>query len=162
MMLTFKLNEQPVSVDILDGLTLLELLRDILLVHSVKRGCENAECGACTVLVDGDAVNACIFLAARVQGKEVVTLEGVGTPENMHQIQKSFSSHGALQCGFCGSGMILSALALLSHNDSPTEEEIREGIAGNLCRCSGYVKIVKAIQDAASEMRKVNNHERIL
>ncbi len=153
MLLEFILNETPVKVESPDGMTLLDLLREMLGVLSVKRGCENAECGACTVLVDGDAVNACIYLAARVNGKKVTTLEGVGTPENMHVLQESFVRHGAVQCGFCGSGMILSALALLNHNDNPTEEEIREGIAGNLCRCSGYTKIVDAISDAAEEMR---------
>lgn len=153
MRLEFILNNTPVTVEAPDGMTLLDLLRDVMDVHSVKRGCENAECGACTVLVDGDAVNSCIYLAARVNGKKVTTLEGVGTPENMHVLQESFVRHGAVQCGFCGSGMILSALSLLNHNDNPTEEEIREGIAGNLCRCSGYTKIVEAISEAAEEMR---------
>ena len=140
-------------------MTLLDLLRDELGVHSVKRGCENAECGACTVLVDDVAVNACIFLAARANGRRVTTLEGVGTMDNIHTIQKQFVQHGAVQCGFCGSGMILSALSLLKENPDPSIEEIREGIAGNLCRCSGYVKIVEAIDAAAKEMRE--NHETV-
>lgn len=159
MLISFELNEKKVEIDVPDGITLLDLLRDVLGVHSVKRGCENAECGACTVLVDDAAVNACIFLAARANGKKVTTLEGVGTPEHMHTIQKQFVSHGAVQCGFCGSGMILSALALLKENPNPTTEEIREGIAGNLCRCSGYVKIVEAIDAAAKEMRQ--SHETV-
>lgn len=156
MLISFELNQKQVEVDAPDGMTLLDLLRDELGVHSVKRGCENAECGACTVLVDDVAVNACIFLAVRANGKRVTTLEGVGTPENMHVIQKQFVNHGAVQCGFCGSGMILSALALLKENPDPSTEEIREGIAGNLCRCSGYVKIVEAIDAAAKEMRETN------
>ena len=159
MLISFELNKKAVSVDVPDGMTLLDLLRDELGVHSVKRGCENAECGACTVLVDDVAVNACIFLAARANGRRVTTLEGVGTMDNMHTIQKQFVQHGAVQCGFCGSGMILSALSLLKENPDPSIEEIREGIAGNLCRCSGYVKIVEAIDAAAKEMRE--NHETV-
>lgn len=159
MLISFELNKKTVSVDVPDGMTLLDLLRDKLGVHSVKRGCENAECGACTVLVDDVAVNACIFLAARANGRRVTTLEGVGTMDNMHTIQKQFVQHGAVQCGFCGSGMILSALSLLKENPDPSIEEIREGIAGNLCRCSGYVKIVEAIDAAAKEMRE--NHETV-
>ena len=159
MLTTFELNKKTVSVDVPDGMTLLDLLRDELGVHSVKRGCENAECGACTVLVDDVAVNACIFLAVRANGRRVTTLEGVGTMDNMHTIQKQFMQHGAVQCGFCGSGMILSALSLLKENPDPSIEEIREGIAGNLCRCSGYVKIVEAIDAAAKEMRE--NHETV-
>ncbi len=159
MLISFDLNKKTVSVDVPDGMTLLDLLRDELGVHSVKRGCENAECGACTVLVDDVAVNACIFLAARANGRRVTTLEGVGTMDNMHTIQKQFVQHGAVQCGFCGSGMILSALSLLKENPDPSIEEIREGIAGNLCRCSGYVKIVEAIDAAAKEMRE--NHETV-
>ena len=147
------MNGRPAEAEIQDGTTLLDLLRDTMHVHSVKRGCETAECGACTVLVDGLAVNSCIYLAARVDGKQVTTLEGVGTPDKMHPLQEAFVEHGAVQCGFCGSGMILSALALLSRNDNPTREEIREGIAGNLCRCSGYMKIEEAIQDAAGRLR---------
>ena len=159
MLILFELNKKTVPVDVPDGMTLLDLLRDELGVHSVKRGCENAECGACTVLVDDVAVNACIFLAARANGRRVTTLEGVGTMDNMHTIQKQFVQHGAVQCGFCGSGMILSALSLLKENPDPSIEEIREGIAGNLCRCSGYVKIVEAIDAAAKEMRE--NHETV-
>lgn len=152
MQINFTLNGEARTADVPDGMLLLDFLRDVLHVHSVKRGCENAECGACTVLVDGSAVNSCIYLAVRIDGKEITTLEGVGSVENMHQLQKSFVEHGAVQCGFCGSGMILSAMSLLNKNSSPTEEEIREGIAGNLCRCSGYTKIVEAIQDAAQKM----------
>lgn len=152
MKLAFTLNAKPVTAEVSDGQTLLDFLRDELAVRSVKRGCENAECGACTVLVDGNAVNACIYLAARLNGKSVVTLDGIGDPKHMHLIQQKFVEHGAVQCGFCGSGMILSAVALLNQNRHPTRDEIREGIAGNLCRCSGYVKIVEAIEDAAEAM----------
>lgn len=153
MKIAFCLNGENRTEEVFGGEMLIDLLRDRLHVHSVKRGCENAECGACTVLLDGLAVNACIYLAARIDGKTVTTLEGVGGPESLHPIQQAFIEHGAVQCGFCGSGMILSALSLLRQNPSPTEHEIREGIAGNLCRCSGYTKIVEAVADAAERMR---------
>lgn len=153
MKIVFCLNGENRTEEVAGGEMLIDLLRDRMHVHSVKRGCENAECGACTVLVDGLAVNACIYLAARIDGKTVTTLEGVGGPESLHPIQQAFIEHGAVQCGFCGSGMILSALSLLRQNPSPTEYEIREGIAGNLCRCSGYTKIVEAVADAAERMR---------
>lgn len=155
MLISFELNRERVEANVPDGMTLLDLLRNKLGVHSVKRGCENAECGACTVLVDDAAVNAPHF-SRRPRKREARYLEGVGTPENMHVLQKQFVNHGAVQCGFCGSGMILSALALLKENPAPSTEEIREGIAGNLCRCSGYVKIVEAIDAAAKEMRESN------
>lgn len=160
MRIHFTLNGKETEAEITAGITLLEFLRQDMHIHSVKSGCENAECGACTVLVDGLAVNACIYLAARIDGKQVTTLEGVGGPENMHVLQKAFMEHGALQCGFCGSGMILSALSLLQNNKNPTPGEIREGIAGNLCRCSGYVKIEEAIWDAAGKMREASANER--
>ena len=153
MKIAFCLNGENRTEEVAGGEMLIDLLRDRMHVHSVKRGCENAECGACTVLVDGLAVNTCIYLAARIDGKTVTTLEGVGGPESLHPIQQAFIEHGAVQCGFCGSGMILSALSLLRQNPAPTEHEIREGIAGNLCRCSGYTKIVEAVADAAERMR---------
>ena len=151
--IAFCLNGENRTEEVAGGEMLIDLLRDRLHVRSVKRGCENAECGACTVLVNGLAVNACIYLAARIDGKTVTTLEGVGGPESLHPIQQAVIEHGAVQCGFCGSGMILSALSLLRQNPAPTEHEIREGIAGNLCRCSGYTKIVEAVADAAERMR---------
>ena len=153
MKIAFCLNGENRTEEVAGGEVLIDFLRDRMHVHSVKRGCENAECGACTVLVDGLAVNACIYLAARIDGKTVTTLDGVGGPESLHPIQQAFIEHGAVQCGFCGSGMILSALSLLRQNPAPTEYEIREGIAGNLCRCSGYTKIVEAVADAAERMR---------
>ena len=125
MKIAFCLNGENRTEEVAGGEVLIDLLRDRMHVHSVKRGCENAECGACTVLVDGLAVNACIYLAARIDGKTVTTLEGVGGPESLHPIQQAFIEHGAVQCGFCGSGMILSALSLLRQNPAPTEHEIR-------------------------------------
>jgi len=154
MLLEFNLNGKDVAIEAQGTETLLDVLRDKMYLTATKRGCENGECGSCTILIDGKPVNSCLFLSARVNGKKVVTLEGVGTPMKMHLIQKNFRECGALQCGFCGPGMILTALALLKKNPDPTEEEIREGISGNLCRCSGYIKIIEAIKKTAKDMKK--------
>jgi len=148
--LRMKVNGRPVEVQVDPSWTLLRVLREKLGMTGTKKGCEQGDCGACTVLLDGAAVNACLVLALQAEGKEVETIEGLGTPEHLHPLQKSFIRNGAVQCGFCTSGMLLSALALLRKNPNPTVEEIRRGISGNLCRCTGYVKIVKAIQDVSA------------
>lgn len=132
--------------------TLLDLLREKLRLTGTKKGCENGECGACTVLVDGRPVNSCLYPALRADGKRITTIEGIGTPKKLHLIQEAFVEAGALQCGYCGPGMIMTAMALLNQNPNPTEDQIRQGIAGNICRCSGYVKIVEAIKSAAKKM----------
>lgn len=148
---TFELNGEALSVEIESHLTLLRLLRDRLELKGTKEGCGMGECGACTVLVDGKAVNSCIFPAAEVDGKSVTTIEGLsGLDGDLHPLQRAFIEHGAVQCGFCSPGMILSAKALLDENPKPTEDEIRKVIAGNLCRCTGYLQIIDAIK-AASE-----------
>jgi len=148
---TFELNGESVQVEIEPHLTLLQLLRDKLELTGTKEGCGMGECGACTVLLDGKTVNACIFPAMEVDGKSVTTIEGLTDAQgNLHPIQKAFIEYGAIQCGFCTPGMVLSAKALLDENSKPTEEEIRSGIAGNLCRCTGYLQIVQAIK-AVSE-----------
>ncbi len=132
--------------------TLLDVLRDQLKLTGTKRGCEAGDCGACTVLMDGKSVNACLVLALKAQGRKITTIEGLSAgTANLHPLQRAFVEHGAIQCGFCTPGMILSAKALLDRNPKPTEEEIKFGIAGNLCRCTGYVKIVEAIKAAAEE-----------
>ena len=148
--LRMKVNGRPVEVRVDPTWTLLRVLREKLGMTGTKKGCEQGDCGACTVLLDGEAVNACLVMALQAEGKEVETIEGLGTPEHLHPLQKSFIQHGAVQCGFCTSGMLQSALALLRKNPNPTVEEIRRGISGNLCRCTGYVKIIKAIQDASA------------
>jgi carbon-monoxide dehydrogenase small subunit len=148
--LRMKVNGRPVEVQVDPTWTLLRVLREKLGMTGTKKGCEQGDCGACTVLLDGKAVNACLVMALQAEGKEVETVEGLGTPDRLHPLQKSFIQHGAVQCGFCTSGMLLSALALLRKNPNPTVEEIRRGISGNLCRCTGYVKIVKAIQDVSA------------
>jgi len=132
--------------------TLLELLRDIFALTGAKLGCDVGDCGACTVLLDGQPVNACLMLVGQVDSREVFTIEGLATRECLHPLQKAFEENGALQCGFCGPGIILSAKALLEENPTPTVHEIRDALAGNLCRCTGYAKIIEAVQEAARAM----------
>ena len=152
MRIEFSLNGKPAFCEALEEWTLLDLLREGLGVTSVKRGCENGECGACTVLMNGDPVNSCLVPAGRVSGKEIVTMEGINNPDgSLSPLQEQLMQYGAFQCGFCSSGMILTIYALLQRNPHPTEEEVREAIAGNLCRCSGYVKIVDAVMKTAAD-----------
>ena len=148
----FNLNGESVQVEIEPHLSLLQLLRDKLELTGTKEGCGMGECGACTVLLDGKTVNSCIFPAIEVDGKSVTTIEGLTDAQgNLHPIQKAFIEYGAIQCGFCTPGMVLSAKALLDENPKPTEEEIRSGIAGNLCRCTGYLQIIQAIKAASGQ-----------
>jgi carbon-monoxide dehydrogenase small subunit len=132
---------------------LLNVIREDLGLTGTKYGCGTGECGACTVLMDGKPVLSCLTLAVSADGRNVTTIEGVGTNENPHPLQEAFVEVGAVQCGYCTPGMILSAKALLDKNPNPTEEEIKTAIGGNLCRCTGYVKIIEAIQLAAKRMR---------
>ena len=149
--LSFTLNGDPIEVVCKDNMTLLDLLRDKLGLTGTKKGCEQGECGACTVMLDGKPVNSCCTLAVECEGRDVVTVEGIAKNGQLHPIQKQFIEKWALQCGYCTPGMIMSAKALLDVNPHPTELEIREAIEGNLCRCTGYAKIVEAIQAAAAE-----------
>jgi carbon-monoxide dehydrogenase small subunit len=150
--ITFNLNGESVEVEIEPHLTLLQVLRDKLELIGTKEGCGMGECGACTVLLDGRAINSCIFPAMEAAGRNVTTVEGLTDAQgNLHPIQKAFIEYGAIQCGFCTPGMVLSAKALLDENPKPTEEEIRNGIAGNLCRCTGYLQIVQAIKAASGQ-----------
>lgn len=150
--ITFNLNGESVQVEIEPHLTLLQLLRDKLELMGTKEGCGMGECGACTVILNGKTVNSCIFPAIEADGKNVMTIEGLTDAQgNLHPIQKAFVEYGAVQCGFCTPGMVLSAKALLDENPKPTEEEIRSGIAGNLCRCTGYLQIVQAIKTASGQ-----------
>ena len=134
--------------------TLLDVLRDDLELTGTKTNCLEAECGVCTVLVDGLAVNACTMLAAAADGRRVTTIEGLATNGTLHPLQQTFIDHGAVQCGYCIPGMILSAKAYLDENPRPTLGEVREALAGNLCRCTGYQKIVDAVLAAAEVMKK--------
>ena len=134
--------------------TLLHLLRERLGHTEVKEGCGKGDCGACAILLNGKAVNGCLTLALQAHRQKVVTLRGIGTPEHPHHLQESFIRHGAIQCGFCTAGMIVSAKALLDQNRNPTRDEIRKAISGNLCRCTGYKKIIDAIEETAIKLRK--------
>jgi len=147
--LSFTLNGSPVEVLAKPTDTLLDLLREQLDVMSPKRGCDEGDCGACTVLLDDKPVNACLILAAKAHRKKVITIEGLERNGELHAIQEAFVQYGAVQCGFCTPGMILVAKALLDQNPHPTEEQIRKAISGNLCRCTGYQQIVEAISSLA-------------
>ena len=150
--LNFMLNGEPIQVEIEPHLTLLQLLREQLELTGTKEGCGMGECGACTVLLDGKSINSCIFPAVEAEGKSITTIEGIADGKGgLHPIQKAFIELGAIQCGFCTPGMVLSAKALLDEIPKPTEEEIRNGIAGNLCRCTGYLQIVQAIKAASGQ-----------
>ena len=149
MNIDLAVNGKPRSASISPETTLLALLRDFLLLTGAKLGCDAGDCGACTVLVDGKPVNACLMLAAQAQGRDVLTIEGLAAADRLHPLQKAFEDTAALQCGFCGPGMILSAKALLDRNTDPTDAEIRDALSGNLCRCTGYAKIIEAVHEAA-------------
>ena len=151
-MITLTINGDPVDAVVKEHMTLLDFLRDQLGLTGTKKGCEQGECGACTVLLEGVPVNSCSTLAVECAGKEVVTIEGLAKNGELHPLQRQFIDKWALQCGYCTPGMIMSAKALLDVNPHPTELEIREAISGNLCRCTGYAKIVEAVQAAAAEM----------
>ena len=149
--LQLTVNGEPVQIHVEPSRTLLQLLREDLGLTGVKDACGTGDCGACTVLLDGVAVNSCLCLAVMAEGREVTTVEGLARDPLGGRLQRAFVEHGAVQCGYCTPGLLLAAKALLEGSRSPSEAEIREGIAGNLCRCTGYVKIVGAIQAVAAE-----------
>lgn len=147
-------NGEPCEARVRPSVTLLDFLRDELGLTGTKRGCGTGACGACTVLLDGKAVMSCLIFAVEADGKDVLTVEGLADSGQLHPLQQAFIEEGAVQCGFCTAGMLLAAKALLDGNSEPTEEEVKDAIAGNLCRCTGYVRIVKAIVAAAEQMRR--------
>ena len=149
----FTLNGSPVSAEVANDRTLLKFLREDLGITSLKNSCNVGECGACTILLDGEAVRACLILAVMADGKRVETLEALGNPLRPHPIQRAFLEAGAVQCGFCTPGMIMTTKALLDHNPNPTREEARLALSGNICRCTGYKKILDAVLLAAKWMR---------
>ncbi len=150
--INMKLNGISKDVLVDPNQTLLQVLREDLGLTGTKHGCGVGDCGSCTVLMDGEPVNSCLVLAAQADGREVTTIEGLADGDRLHPLQESFVEKGAIQCGFCTPGMILSSKALLDKKKRPTETDVREAISGNLCRCTGYQKIVEAVQDAARKM----------
>lgn len=150
--ISFTLNNRPVTVAVEAKEILADTLREKFALTGTKKACGTGDCGACTVLVNGEAVRSCILLTATMAGKNVLTIEGLGDAANVHPIQQAFVDEGAVQCGFCTPGMILTAKALLDKKPQPTAEEIREALSGNLCRCTGYTKIIKAVQTAAKRL----------
>jgi aerobic-type carbon monoxide dehydrogenase small subunit (CoxS/CutS family) len=153
---TLNVNGTSFSVDLEAGRTLLSVLRGELGLTGSKEGCDDSECGACMVLIDGQPVNSCSFLALQADGRAVTTVEGLASGPELHPLQRAFLQHGGVQCGFCTPGMLISAAALLKANPDPTESEIRAGLSGNLCRCTGYVGIVAAVRSAATELAKAD------
>ncbi|MDT3671841.1 MAG: (2Fe-2S)-binding protein [Aromatoleum sp.] len=149
-----KLNDEQIEALVQENCTLLDFLRNQLGATGTKKGCEEGECGACTVLINGVPMNSCLMLAVEADGQEITTIEGIARNGELSPLQKAFIEKWGLQCGFCTPGMIMSATALLKENPSPTEFEIREAIAGNLCRCTGYAKIVEAISAAADAIKE--------
>ncbi len=147
---SFVLNGKPVTAEVTPEQLLVDLLRDDLGLTGTKKGCGVGECGACTIIIDGKAVNSCLVLAATADGCKIETIEGVRDGNKLHRLQQAFVDHGAVQCGFCTPGMIMSAKALLDENPQPTRREIEVALSGNMCRCTGYKKIVDAVQTAAT------------
>ncbi|MDR3562075.1 MAG: (2Fe-2S)-binding protein [Negativicutes bacterium] len=151
--INFTLNNKPVNMEVETKEILVDTLRERLGLTGTKKACGTGDCGACTVLLNGRAVRSCTLLTAMVDGKEVLTIEGLGNEENVHPIQQAFVDEGAIQCGYCTPGMILATKALLDRIPNPTTEEIKEALSGNLCRCTGYEKIIRAVEISA---RKLN------
>jgi aerobic carbon-monoxide dehydrogenase small subunit len=153
--LSLRVNGERHDVLVPPWRTLLEVLREHLGLTGAKRSCQEGQCGTCTVLVDGKAINSCLYLAIEAQDKEIVTIEGLaGGDGGLHPIQKSFVNKGAIQCGFCTPGLVLATKSLLDENPEPNEDDIRNALVGHLCRCTGYVQVIEAIQDAAREMAR--------
>lgn len=153
---TFKVNGKEVTVEAPDTTTLLDVIREDLGLTGTKQGCGKGECGACTVLLNGKTVNSCIVFLPQVNGQEVETIEGLNEDPKSKHIQEAFIDEGAVQCGFCTPGMVVSSKALLTKNENPTREEIEEGLSGNLCRCTGYTKIINAVEEAS---RRIKNED---
>jgi carbon-monoxide dehydrogenase small subunit len=149
----FVLNGKPQEMSVPPWRTLLEMIRDDLKLTGTKEGCGQGECGSCTVIMGGQTVNSCLVPALEAEGQEITTIEGLCEGDTLHPIQEAFVEHSGMQCGFCTPGMILSAKHLLDRNPSPSDSEIREGIAGNFCRCTGYTKIIESISAAAQAMK---------
>jgi carbon-monoxide dehydrogenase small subunit len=152
--LTMTVNQRELTVNVAADELLVDVLRERLGLTGTKIGCNEGECGACTIIMDGEPVLSCLVPALRAQGTEIITIEGLSDGEKLHPLQQAFVEHGAVQCGYCIPGMILSAKALLDRNPHPTRDEIKEAIAGNLCRCTGYSKIIEAIEAVANPRQR--------
>ena len=152
--ITLKINGEIYKLHVKPNALLLDVIRDEIGLTGTKRGCDTGECGACTILLEGKPVNSCLLLAIEADGKDILTVEGLAKNGQLHPLQVAFVEEGAVQCGFCTPGVLLSAKALLDINPNPTEEEIKTAIAGNLCRCTGYTKIIKAISAAAKKIQR--------
>lgn len=159
--LELKVNGQLYEVFVEPWKSLVEVLREELGLTGVKVACDTGDCGSCTVLIDGKAVKSCLMLAPQARGKEITTIEGLATEEGLHPLQEAFIQHFAVQCGYCTPGMILKAKALLDENPDVTEDEIRTGLSGNLCRCTGYVKIVEAIMAAQEKIKQASPGKKV-
>ena len=154
----FHVNGEQRELEASPTKSLLDVLREDLFLTGTKRGCDSGECGACTVIMNGKAVNSCLVLATELDGSQIITIEGLGrSAGDLHPLQKAFIEKGAVQCGFCTPGIIMTAKAFLDTNPEPTEEEVRDAISGNLCRCTGYTKIVNAILTGAEEVRRLKH-----
>ena len=153
MILSFTLNRKKIHLESEQNIRLVDLLRDKLNLTGTKEGCGVGECGACTVILNGVTINSCLVLAGQIDGCEIITIEGIAIGNDLHPLQTNFLKHGAVQCGFCTPGMVLSAYALLEENPSATEEEIKDAIAGNLCRCTGYKQIIDAVKETAKDYK---------
>ena len=153
-LIKFVINGQSVEIEVKPWRTLLEMIRENLNLTGTKEGCGHGECGSCTVLMGGKTVNSCLVPAAEADGQEILTIEGLSEAGNLHPIQEAFVERAGMQCGFCTPGMIISAKALLDRHPDPSEKEIREAMAGNFCRCTGYTKIVESIDAAARALRE--------
>ncbi len=151
--INISVNGKECELQIKPWATLLDVIREDLGLTGTKEGCGMGECGACTVIMDGQIVNACLILAVEANGKTITTIEGLSNGEDLHPIQQAFVEIGGLQCGFCTPGMVLSTKALLDRNQDPTDDEIRKGLEGNFCRCTGYTKIIESVKDAARKLR---------
>lgn len=153
-LINLKINGESYQINVKPNILLLDLLRYDIGLTGTKRGCDTGECGACTVLLEGRPINSCLMLAVEANEKNILTIEGMAKDGKLHPLQEAFIEKGAVQCGFCTPGMLLSAKALLDANSNPQEEEIKKAIAGNLCRCTGYTKIIKAIISAAEKIKR--------
>lgn len=152
--IAFKVNGKPYEVEVEPRKTLLSVLRDQLHLTGTKEGCSTGDCGACTIIMGGETYTSCLVLGVEADGRDITTVEGIAEGDKLHPVQDAFVKKGGLQCGFCTAGLIVSSAALLDENPSPTDEEIQVSLAGNLCRCTGYTKIMEAVKDASRVMAR--------